>query len=191
MDTIHWLVNHMVGLNSGISFLYQPVIQGLESEGAREDQIDDVQSILREELSRKLIWLLADMLNQPGRLLNGLQMLRDVAQNIHGLKTDSIRQLFINDSDTDHDPSSLSIKGQSLRGHQSDQDKSVNMEDAGGAKQSPNTATRQAAHKEQPPQELTIAQPRPEDSKAPPARCSEPCSKDGGSSAMSESSGVN
>ena len=110
MDTIHWLVNHMVGLNSGISSLYQPVIHGLESEGAREDQIKDAQDILREEMSRKLIWLLADMLDQPEKLFGGLHMLVNVAQNIHVLEADSIGHIVISEPSARHDPSSLSNK---------------------------------------------------------------------------------
>ena len=125
----------MVGLHAGVASLYHPVVHGLVEEGASEEQVKDAEHILREEMSRKIIWLLADVLDQPGRLLDGLQMLMEVAQSIHGYKTENIRQKFIEPSSTMNDAPNLSIKGQSLRASQSNPDSSIAAEDAGRPKQ--------------------------------------------------------
>ena len=191
MDTIHWLVNHMVGLNSGISSLYQPVFHGLESEGARGDQINDVQNILREEMSRKLIRLLADILDQPGKLLSGLQMLIDAARNIHGLKADSIGRIVISEPSASHDPSNLLIKGQSSRVDQSSQDKSVDVEDARRADQNQNQHVHKAVPKEQDLSQLATAQSSQGNFRASSAQSIETNYKNNWNNANIESSGVN
>ena len=173
MDTIHWLVNHMVGLHSGVVTLYHPVVRGLVKEGASVDQVKDAEHILREEMSRKLIWLLADVLDQPTRLLNCLHMLIDLAQNIHGLEVDEIRQSLIKQTDVLTDSSSLSIKGQSLRIDQSNQDSSISAQGNGRPRQSPKRGIQQDAFQERHLDELFPSQDGSENSKKLPVQVHE------------------
>ena len=112
-ETIQWLVNHLVGMNSSISSVFQPVMDGLQDEGATKDQLEGVEETLREEILKKFIWMLADVVDRPARVFSSLLMLVDVAQTIHGIDLRNVKEGILKESVISRASPNLIIKGKS------------------------------------------------------------------------------